>query len=66
MRREWARNKKRASGAGMLGLWVVLLVTSIGLYYLGDDQLASFASAAHIVAGFAVFAAYLGHLAAKA
>jgi len=60
--RAWRGGLNRISGAIMIAVNVVLIVTAFGLYYLGSEMLRPWISNLHIVAGVACPAALAIHI----
>ena len=53
VRYSWRAGKNRMSGAVMVGVNAVLVITAWGLYYAGSDLLRTFAADVHIAVGIA-------------
>ena len=51
VREGWRRRLNRASGALVLGVTGLLILTAFGLYYVGSDALRGLTSDLHIVIG---------------
>lgn len=58
----WRGGKNRRTGAVMLTINSVLIVTAYGLYYSGSDGLRAWASDLHIAAGLALPALIAHHI----
>ena len=51
MRAGWRRHRHRASGALVGGLLLLLALSAVGLYYLGEEQAGALAAALHLGIG---------------
>lgn len=58
----WNQRRNRTSGVILLGLFALLSLTALGLYYVGDDVLRSRASLIHWTVGLAALPALLIHI----
>ena len=54
VREGWRRRLNRGSGAVVLTVAGVLILTAFGLYYFGSDALRSWTSVLHIIIGLAL------------
>ncbi len=54
--RAWRLRKNRSSGAGMLSLFALIILSGYGLYYLGDEQTRPWISLVHWLVGLAAAA----------
>lgn len=54
MRAGWKRRRNHLTGFSLLIIMVLLGITAIGIYYLGDEQSSVFSSAAHAIMGVAI------------
>lgn len=61
MRAGWHRKLNRTSGLLLLGLFLCLLATAVGIYYFGDEDLSRFASLGHTLVGLALLLFFLWH-----
>lgn len=51
MRSGWRKKKNRRSGAMLMTTLIVIIFTGLGIYYLGDEQLANLTSISHFSLG---------------
>lgn len=58
----WYHRRNRWSGVTLLVLFALLLVSAIGIYYLGDPAWSRGSSVLHTLAGFALTALFAWHL----
>lgn len=61
MRLGWRRRQHYVSGFGQVLLFAVMLGTSVGIYYLGDEILSRWSSGTHVLAGILLIAVSLWH-----
>ena len=64
IRLSWCTGRSRITGAAMVGMNAVLVVTASGLYYAGSDLLRALAADMHIAVGLALPALIVAHIAA--
>ena len=57
----WQRRLNRLSGSVLIGGFALLLLSAIGIYYLGDPDLSRFTSLLHTIIGFAFAAIFIWH-----
>ncbi len=57
----WLRRRNHASGILMIALVLALVVTAVGIYYLGDPGWSRSASASHALLGLFVTAVFAWH-----
>lgn len=62
MRSEWKKGGNRTSALAMLVLFACLVITGIGIYYIGESSLASWASLIHFGTGLLLAGPYLWHI----
>jgi len=62
VQRAWRDRKNRATGATMVALNVLLVVTAFGLYYAGSDVVRPWISDLHIVVGTILPALFVVHV----
>jgi len=62
MRVGWKRHLNRISGIGQLLLFGVLLLTSIGMFYFGDENFSRWSSIVHVLIGVAVTLLFCWHM----
>jgi hypothetical protein len=62
VQRAWRGRKNRATGATMVALNVLLVVTAFGLYYAGSDVVRPWISDLHIVVGTILSALFAIHV----
>ena len=62
VQRAWRGRKNRATGATMVALNVLLVVTAFGLYYAGSDVVRPWISDLHIVVGTILPALFVVHV----
>jgi hypothetical protein len=62
VQRAWRSGKNRATGATMVALNVLLVVTAFGLYYAGSDVVRPWISDLHIVVGTILPALFVIHV----
>lgn len=65
MRKEWNRKRNRASGITLVGIFVFLSLTGVGIYYFGNETLSLLSSVSHLVVGLLIAAIYVWHLSYK-
>ena len=65
MRKEWNRKRNRASGITLVGIFVFLSLSGIGIYYFGNETLSLLSSISHLVIGVFIAAIYVWHLSYK-
>lgn len=58
----WPRRRHAWSGGAMVALWLGLILSGYGLYYLADETWRNAASTLHIAAGLALPLGLLAHL----
>lgn len=61
MRSGWRRRRQRASGALAAGSMLVLTLTAVGVYYLGEEGAGTIAALAHLGIGLALVAVFGWH-----
>ena len=61
MRAGWHRRRNRVSGVSLLVLLLVLMLTAVGVYYFGDENLSRWSSLIHTVVGLLLVAVVLWH-----
>lgn len=61
MRVRWQQRRQRASGLILGGLMLLLPLTAVAVYYLGDDGLGTAAALLHLGAGLAMAGPFLWH-----
>lgn len=61
MRAGWRKKKQRASGSLLAANMVLLCITAVGIYYLGDDGLGPLAALAHLGLGVALVPPFAWH-----
>ena len=54
MRAGWKRRRNHRTGLSLFVIMVLLGITAIGIYYLGDEQASVFSSVAHMLMGVAI------------
>lgn len=54
MRAGWRRHRNRFSGVLLVSLLLVLIVTSLGIFYAGDEDLSLWSSLIHLCVGLAL------------
>jgi len=57
----WRRHRNRISGATLLALSLVLLVSTLGIYYLGDEQWSRLSSVTHTSTGLLLVLVFVWH-----
>lgn len=62
MRVGWRQKRHRRSGIILAFVWVLLMVTGVGIYYCGQEWLVNLTSLCHTVIGVLVVFAYYVHL----
>ncbi len=62
MRSEWRKGGNRNSAVAMLVLFSCLIITGIGIYYIGENSLASWFSLIHLATGVLLASPYLWHI----
>jgi uncharacterized membrane protein len=62
MRFNWRHRKQRGSGLGLVILWLLLMLTGVGIYYLGDTQAALATAVLHLAVGVLVIFWYAWHV----
>lgn len=62
MRVGWRSKLKRPSGSLLVSFNLILVLTGIGIYYLGDDFLSSVASLSHAGIGLLLMPFYFFHM----
>ena len=62
MRAGWKRRKNHHTGLGLLIFVLLLGITAIGIYYLGDEQASMYSSVAHMLLGMAIPLFLLSHI----
>ncbi|HEX5055095.1 MAG TPA: hypothetical protein VFX02_01215 [Gammaproteobacteria bacterium] len=62
MRFNWRHRKQRCSGLGLAILWLFLMLTGLGIYYLGDAQASVVAAVSHMAAGVLVIFWFAWHV----
>ena len=62
IQRSWQLQRNRYSGLGVLVIFSFLLITSYGLYYLGNDVLRNWLSILHWVIGIILFPLLAVHI----
>lgn len=65
MRKEWNRKRNRVSGMSLVGLFIFLSLSGLGIYYFGNETLSLLSSVSHLVVGVLIAAVYVWHLAYK-
>ena len=58
----WNRRRNRLSGSFLVGLFALLSLTALGLYYIGEDALRAWTSLIHWVVGIAALPGLLVHV----
>ena len=61
MRLGWRRRQNILSGFGQVLLFAVLVVTAVGIFYLGDEALSRWSSGIHVVVGFVLIVVAFWH-----
>ena len=61
MRAGWHRKLNRTSGLFLLGIFLFLLASAVGIYYFGDETLSQFASLGHTLVGLALLLFFIWH-----
>lgn len=61
MRAGWRKKKQRVSGALLAANMVLLALTAVGIYYLGDEGLGPLAALAHLGLGLALVPPFIWH-----
>lgn len=61
MRYWWRREKARVSGATLVGIFILLGLTGLGILYSGAESLVTGTALAHTVVGLALIAPYIWH-----
>jgi hypothetical protein len=61
MRINWRRHRQRVSGALLGVMLLVLAVSAVGVYYLGDDTLGTAAALLHLACGLLIAAPFGWH-----
>lgn len=51
MRSHWRRNENRKNGAMFSIYWVLIILSSLGIYYFGNEQLSQYSSTLHVLLG---------------
>ncbi|MDX1914350.1 MAG: hypothetical protein SFU55_02100 [Methylophilus sp.] len=54
MRSGWGKRKNQITGLIMLLIFLTLTLTGLGIYYLGDESLSTYASGIHLIAGLSI------------
>lgn len=54
IRAGWKRRKNHHTGLSLVMFMLLLGITAIGIYYLGDEQAAMFSSVAHMLMGIVI------------
>lgn len=62
LRRGWRAGRNRFTGAGMVAVSGVLVVTGYGLYYAGGEQLRAYTSYVHSAIGLALPLVVIWHI----
>lgn len=58
----WRRGLNRISGCGLLVLLALMLVSALGIFYLGDERLSRCSSIAHSGAGLCAAPLFIWHM----
>lgn len=66
MRVGWRKQLRRLSGGTIVAITVLLMVTTLGIYYSGDDTVSSVSALSHMGLGILLLAAYFWHLLTRA
>ncbi len=61
MRSHWRRKENQASGLVFSIYWTVLLATSLGIYYVGDELYSQYSSIIHVLFGLGLPLTFLMH-----
>lgn len=61
MRSGWRRHKHRSSGVSLAVVFLMLALTAVAIYYLGESVIANWAAYLHLVAGVLVMALFGWH-----
>lgn len=62
MRAGWKKHKNHHTGIGLLISMLLLGITAIGIYYLGDEQASVYSSVTHMLIGIIVPVFLLAHI----
>lgn len=62
MRVGWKRHLNRISGIGLLLLFGILLLTAIGMFYVGDEDFSRWSSVVHSTVGVVVTVLFCWHM----
>ncbi|MGE5086215.1 MAG: hypothetical protein ACM3MG_07935 [Bacillota bacterium] len=65
MRKEWNRKRNRLSGMSLVGIFIFLSLSGLGIYYFGNETFSVFSSVRHLIVGLLISAVYVWHLAYK-
>ncbi|WP_298294073.1 hypothetical protein [Thiomonas sp.] len=61
IRAGWVRRENLRSGVALLGLFGLLAISGLGLYYAGNEHLQSWSALAHLLAAGLLPVAYVAH-----
>ena len=62
MRQGWKRRLRRTSGISLVGSFVLLTLTALGIYYFGNEQLSLIARLTHMALGISLPLLYVLHM----
>ncbi|BBN60367.1 hypothetical protein HVMH_1961 [Hydrogenovibrio marinus] len=54
VRSHWRRHENRANGLMFIGIWSVLIISALGIYYFGDPGWSKTSSLIHVIVGLMV------------
>jgi hypothetical protein len=62
MRVGWKRHLNRISGIGLMLLFGVLLLTAVGMFYVGDEDFSRWSSVVHTAVGLVITLLFCWHM----
>lgn len=62
MRAGWRQHRNRRNGVVLVGVLIVLSVTSLGIFYLADERLSLYAALVHTAFGLILPACFIYHM----
>jgi hypothetical protein len=54
IRSHWRRHENRTNGLVFVGIWLLLIISALGIYYFGDPDWSKTSSLLHVVVGLTV------------